>query len=207
MSIENSYHIDELKRISIKLLASAEGLERGPWEYVRGAKTERLYKNSNDNTIIKVSYTYSYDEGYRKVISLEEKIEFFKDSGEIFLTIPLDNNFDSKKLNRTIRQYQIDYLESKAEDLKALAAASPEPEKTQYNTVADNIEAIFSHYKLQVEAYISRGTMELEDAINNEADVNMNSILDNPVRPPDSTFPNGLTARQAVLYQLTGVIP
>ncbi len=131
--LDINYHTDELKRMDIKLLASAENLSRDPWSFDRGGKTERCYKDQNSNPLIRVYYTYVYSNGLRGIDSFQEFIEFKKENGEVFLTIEVPNSQSSKvlhDLNRVIRQGRIDYLETTAKALGELAPSEAEPWKT-----------------------------------------------------------------------------
>ncbi len=66
---------------------------------------------------------------------------------------------------------------------------------------------LFAHYEVQVQHYIDRGTSEFENAVLNETDPTILSILAITAREPDTDFPNGLTVKQSIVYQLTGVKP
>ncbi len=206
----SNYHTDELKRMPIKLLASAEGLSRDPWSFDRGGKTERCYKDQSSNPLIRVYYTYIYSNGVRDIESFQEFIEFKKENGEVFLTIEVPNSQSSKvlhDLNRVIRQGRIDYLETTAKALGELAPSESEPWKTNYETVSNNIDTLFDHYQAQIDEYISRGTMSLENAVNSETDQSILDILNTDARKPDADFPNGLTVKQSIMYQLEGSVP
>jgi len=203
----SNYHTDELKRIPIKLLASAEGLSRDPWSFNRGGKTERCYKDQNGNPLIRVYYNYVYKNGARDVESFQEFIEFKKTSGEVFLTIEVPNSQSSKTindLNRVIRQGKIDYLETTAKALGELAPTESEPWKTNYETVSNSIGTLFDYYKAQIDEYISRGTMYLETSVESEIDQSILDILNTDARKPDADFPSGLTVKESILYQLRG---
>ncbi len=206
----SNYHTDELKRMPIKLLASAEGLSRDPWSFNRGGKTERCYKDQSENVLIRVYYTYTYSNGVRDIESFQEFIEFKKSSGEVFLTIEVPNSQSSEvvnKLNRAIRQGRIDYLETTAKALGMLAPIESEPWKSNYETIANNIDTLFDHYQVQIDEYIARGTMTLEDAVNAESNQSILDILSTDARKPDAEFPNGLTVKQSIMYQLEGTVP
>jgi len=201
------YHIDELKRMPIKLLASAESLTRGPWSVVRGAKKERCYKDQNGNALIRVYYVYAYENGLRDIKSFQEFIEFSKTSGGVFLAIEVPNSNNSKTindLNRTVRQGRVDYLETTAKALGELAPNESEPWKTNYETVSNNIDTLFNYYQSEIDEYISRGTMLLETSIKNESDQSILNLLNTDARKPDGEFPNGLTVKESILYQLEG---
>ncbi len=196
----------ELKRTDIQFL----GLNKQAWDFERGARTERLYKDDNDKVNIKDYYTYVMSTDNKDVISFERYIEWLDDNENILFSEQLSmpqSTKSIKAINREIRQGRLDYLESGAENLRTLAETLPEPLKTQYITVADNIELLFSHYDNEIRHYIERGTSEFEDAVNNETDSTILSILSIPVRQPDTDFPIGLTAKQSIIYQLTGVKP
>ncbi len=201
----DDHSLDELIRTDIQFL----GLNQESWGFERGARTERLYKDGS-NTAIRDYYTYTMTNDDRAVTGLDRHIEFFDNSGAIIHTIDISkpqNVKSIRSLNREIRQGRLDYLESHAENLRDLAATLPEPAKSQYILVADSIDLMFAHYKVEVEEYISRGTMSFENAVNNETDATILNILAIAARAPDADFPNGLTVKQSIIYQLTGVKP
>ena len=203
----DEYDESELLHINIKFL----GLDQDVWELTRGARVERLYTDPADDSLrIRDSYTYTMTDGDRVATPSTRKIEWFKTDGTVGLEVTRNLKFSPKSLKgvqREIRQGRIDYLETAAENLRELALTLAEPEKTQYNTVADNIDNLFAHYEHDVLEYIQRGTMAFENAVNNETDATILAILAIPARAPDADFPNGLTVKQSIIYQLTGVKP
>lgn len=206
MDLFNEYSEEELLTIDIQFL----GLEQHPWDYKRGAKTDRLYYCSDENVLVKHSYSYTTTNGNRDIQDVHVKIEWFNELGEIKLTKEYDkllNNKRRKELNREIRQGRIDHMESEAEILREYAQTLPEPYKTQYTTVADNIDFIFETYSTQIDSYIKRGTLDFETAVLVETDSTMVAILNLEALPPETDFPNGMTVKESIIYQLTGVIP
>lgn len=201
------YSVDELKLIDIQFL----GLNQQPWDFIRGARTDRKYLYPNGDVAVKDSFTYTFDSGNRNVTTINRSVAWYDASGSQILTKNLPSNISDKKLkavNREIRQGRLDYLESAGENLRDLAATVPDPYRSAYTTIADNIDALFIHYDSQVRHYIARdASMEFENAVNNETDAATLATLALASRPPDATFPNGLTVKQSILYQLTGVIP
>lgn len=198
--------LGQLIRTDIQFL----GLEQQAWEFIRGARTQRVYLDSNQLVNICDSYTYVYAADSRSVVSMERRIAFFDENGvEIHgIDISKPQNVKSiKVLNRELRQGQLDYLEAGAENLRGLAETVAEPTKSQFIQIADSIDVLFSHYEVQVDHYIQRGTMEFEEAINNESDAAILAILALPGRLPDAEFPSGLTVKESIIYQLTGVKP
>ena len=69
---------------------------------------------------------------------------------------------------------------------------------------SQSIDTILDHYEVEINHYISRGTLEFENAVRNETDPTILSVLDLVVRPPDEVFSAGLTIKQTILHQLTG---
>lgn len=206
MNLQDEYSEDELKTINIQFL----GLTQQPWTFKRGAKLQRHYTDENNNTIVCDEFVYTYSPDLRKIDSYTRGIEWKGEDGVTFLfkdITPVQDKKKLKQLNREIRQGQLDYLEYAAEDLKDLAQTLPEPLKTQYTTIADSINLLFSHYEVEIEHYIQRGTMEFENAINNETNPSILAILALPARQPDVLYPYGLTVKQSVIHQLNGEVP
>lgn len=185
------------------------GLDAYEWQYDRGARAQRLYKNGDD-VAVRDTYSYSYDASNRFVTSYVRTIEWLAEDGSVSISKNVTPSLTGKKikeLNRAIRQGRIDYLESAAEALLALSETVPEPLKSQFAQISQSIDLLFEHYSTQVVAYIHRGEDDFEDAVENELEASMVSILALPARPPDSVFTNGLNVKQSIIYQLTGVIP
>ena len=206
IDLQNEYGKSELALIPIRNL----DLVKTPWNFSRGAKTYREYLDNDDNVIIRVDYNYTMSADNRSIMSYTEVINWLDTQGTSFMSksvTELLNIKNLKKLNRDIRQGRIDYLESGAEDLRNLANTLPEPYKAQYTQVADSIDYIFDFYEADINHYIQRGIMDFENAVNNENDPTMLSILSIPVRQPDAYFPNGLTVIESINHQLTGIIP
>jgi len=202
----NEYSEQELLVTDIQFL----GLTQHPWEYIRGAKTDRLYYCEDGNVLVKHSYTYTMVNDNRDMKDIHVKIEWFDENGVNKLTKEFDkmlNNKRRKELNREIRQGRIDHMESEAEALRELAQTLPEPQKTEYTTVADNIDFIFETYEVEIDHYIKRGTMDFENAVKSESDPNILNILNLQALQPQPNFPNGMTVKESIIYQLTGVIP
>lgn len=206
MDLFDQWSEDELFIIDIAHL----GLEIEAWDYKRGAKTERLYKDAEGNVKVKIFYTYTFEDSNRKAVPTLRTIEWYDVDDTVKLSKSKNLIYSTKSLKsvqREIRQGRIDHLEGSAEELRTLADLLPEPQKSQYITVADNIDFLFTHYEHAIQEYIKRGTMEFENAINSETDPTLLSIFDIPVYPADSEFPNGLTVKESLLYQLNGTIP
>jgi len=226
--IYDNYDESELKTIPIKNLAVAEGLDRRPWVFTRGAKVSREYLNAEGEPEIRVVYDYEWiadeDGKHRRINGYNQRVDFLDSKGSVFQSNEVPNSLNVKnikEINRAIRQGRMDYLESGAEQLregaaqlKALAENTDGEAKVQYLTlagqydfIANSIDLLFNHYRTQVTDYISRGTMDFETDVNNETDAAIIQILNLPARQPDDLFPKGLTVKQSIMFQLTGVKP
>ena len=195
---------DDTTSIDFSLL----GLNATPWEFSRGARTVRKYTDDNGDLVVSDNYTYTMDDG-RTVSAITRNIEWFNGDGSVGKTKNVTSAISRKKLkelNRLFRQGRMDYLEASAEEFRDVADLSPEPYKTQYNQIADSIDVLFDHYADVVLKYISRGTMEFEDAVENETDPTILAIHAIPTAPPSTQFPSGLTVRTSILYQLRGYL-
>ena len=221
--------IDVLKRTNIKLL----GLTKQPWNFSRGAKTTRQYIDDNELINVEVTYTYSWTEGGRKVDDFQRLIKFYDSLGTVILELPIKEPLsikDKAAVNRDIRQGQLDYLEQAASDMRGTALSLPQSvdaptltyllasgqfPRSVYNLetylifrerlikIADSIEFIFEFYDTEITQYISRGTSLFEDHVRTADDDKMIDIL-SLLAPPTADFPDGITIKQAILYQLTG---
>ena len=140
-----------------------------------------------------------------------------------------------REINTTARVGRIDYLITAAEALEdgynALPPQVDEPtvqylisqnivspmfvsDVTTYHVfrngllaISQGIESLLKHYSQEISDYTAYGFMDFENSIVNESIPAFLQLLATPARPADSEFPNGLTVRQSIMYQLTGVIP
>lgn len=206
MNLQDEYSEDELKLLDIQFL----GLTQQPWAFKRGARLERHYTDESDNVIVLDEFVYTYSSDLRKIDSYIRTIYWKEENGNTFLSnnvTPVMSKKKLKKLNRDIRQGQLDYLEYAAEDLRELALTLPEPYQTQYTTIANSIDLLFDHYEVEIDHYIKRGAMEFENAVNSETDAQILAVLALPARQPDAVFPLGLTVKQSIIHQLNGEMP
>jgi len=206
INIFDEYGKNELLTTDVQFL----GLTKKAWAFSRGARTERIYQYENQTTAIKDSYTYTLDSNNREITAILRKIEWFDDQGVLQLEkdISPDPNVKAlKSLNREVRQGRIDYLEAAAEQLGAAAPYVPEPYATDFEEASNSIEILFKHYSTEIDNYIKRGSLEFEAAILAETNPILVKILSLESYIPDADFPTGLTIKQAIVYQLTGVKP
>lgn len=190
------------------------GLDQGSWVLDRGQRQYRDY-TSEDTLRVRDSYVYTMSSSNKNIEGMSRMIQWYKQDGTVGLTktIKINTTPESlKKLNREIRQNRMDFLESGAENLRNIASTLPpvEPYVTQaaqLNQVADSIDLLFTHYAIQIAEYIQRGTTSFEDALSVETNPTILAILAIPVRAVDEFFPNGLTAKQSIQYQIDGTVP
>ncbi len=179
------------------------GLLQGPWDFSRGARTERKYYNETGDIVVRDAYTYVMDASNKSIVSVKRHIEWYNSDASVKVSKDITPSMDVKKikqLNRDVRQGRIDYLESAAEDMRSQSAFVPEPIKSQLIMVADMMDAMFLHYETEVTRYVSRGTTDLEDAVNSETDPTILTTL-------GITTPIGWTVKESIIYQITGVAP
>ena len=202
---------DELLVTNVTFL----GLDQGPWILNRGQRQYRRYE-SEGQLRVKDSYIYTMDSENRRVEGMSRRLEWYESDSTtvgLFKDINISTTPESlKKLNREIRQNRMDFLESGAENLRTIADSLPDSEPyttqaAQLNQVANSIDLLFSHYAIEIAEYIQRGTSAFENAINNETNATILTILAIPVREPDTYFPNGLTVKQSIIYQINGTVP
>ena len=171
----------------------------------------------------------------RKIESYSEKICFYDEDGSLFyhIDVPVSLNLKNiREINRAIRFSRIDFLEDSAENLRDIAEQMPDiidqptvdflisqgqlPPDVSNPTIyqgfrnglfdtANSIDELFVHYEHAILTYKDRGTMEFEDAVKNEGNQTILTKLNRRV-PPNGDFPNGLSVREAIYYQLTGDI-
>ena len=203
MNLLDTYSPEELLVTDIQFL----GLTKRPWEFSRGARTQRLYEYPNGDVAVRDSYSYVYDETNREIISVTRLLEWFDSDQNKFLEKDISPDYNIKGLrtiNREIRQGRIDYMEAAGLELSLLAPTLPEPFQTQFLRASYSVDIIMKQYEVEINHYIARGTLEFENIINNETNPIMVEILDLMVRPPDAQFYAGLNIRQTIIHQLTG---
>jgi hypothetical protein len=203
MDLFDEYGEDELLIISIENL----GLESKAWNFTRGEKTTREYVDENDDIKVSVVYTYTHEDNGRKPTPITRTINWYDTNGDIQLSKVKNLNYSVKSLKevqRSIYQGRLDYMIGAGEQLAELSLVYTEPYKSSFALAAQSVDTILAHYEIEINHYIARGTQEFEDAVRNELDSTINSLLDIVVRPPDAYFSAGLTIRQTILHQLTG---
>ena len=203
MDLFDEYGEDELWIISVENL----GLTPQAWKFTRGRKTIREYLDDNSDVKVTVEYTYTMSDGDRVTTPVTKTIKWYKNDGSVGLEKVRNLTYsvkDLKKIHREIRQGRVDYMVGAGEELATVALTLPEPYKTSFTQAAQSVDTILDHYEVEINHYISRGTTEWEDAVNNETDPTISTLLDLMVRPPDAEFVAGLTIKQTILHQLTG---
>ena len=185
------------------------GLDKKSWSFSRGAKTERFFLFS-ENKAIRTFFEYEMTPDNRSIKKITKKEIEWLNTKQVAIykkdVTPAYNKKDLALINRQARQGRIDYLESSAETLRETAEALPEPYKSQYLLVANGIDMIFDAYSIDINEYISRGSIGFEEAVLNETNTDIISIFNIVVRPPDALYPKGLTVKQSIIHQLTGEI-
>lgn len=192
------------------------------------------YDNQNStNSLVPVGNKF---EDRRSFISLEETVYYLNSDGSIFheFDVPVTNDDTSvSRINREIRLRRINFLERAGIDLRNayeslppavdqptldfLISQSLVPPNLTLTTYpffrqglldsADGVDTIFNHYAGEISHYTLRegSNHSFEDSIRNETDNNILTIL-NLGTPPTPEFPQGLTIREAISYQLLGVL-
>lgn len=203
----NEYDDSELKSRTIKTFV-AEGAVREPWGFSRGAKTERFYKTEG-KILIRVYYSYNYKNGFRDVADLDQYIQYYDSNETVFLTIDLNKQLSIKglaALNREIRQGRIDYMVEAGKELAQVALIVPEPYATAFTNAAAAVPLILEYYHNEIADYIAiPENSDFEDAVNGESNQDILDLFTLMVRPPDADFTEGLTMKESILHQLTGV--
>lgn len=207
-SLYENYSKEELLEKNANFL----GLKKRDWSFSRGARFEQLYTNSQNETVIKEVYEYSLSNGGREIDSYVRYLIYFKEVGlEWFRTdtTPDQTPEHIDGINQAVRVRRVNYLERAATNLKEQAQSLPSPQKEQFTFVANSVQSMYIHYAEQIRLYKERVILDnsFEDAVNSETNSQILQTLNTPARSPDQFFPNGLTVKGSVLYQLTGVIP
>jgi len=207
----DEFDIEEIKSTNVMLIRlDGDKLVKKAWIKQRGVRIEQRYEDILGNVRAREFYQYTYSNGGREISSYVRKLEWIDEAViATEVTTPDLTLHHLSEVNKSARNGQIDYLEAAAANLKMLAQTLPEPLKTQYTQIANSIDAMMGNYDSHIRKYRERNThtMDFENAVVNEASQTILQILGLPARQPDAIFPNGLTVKQSIMYQLTGVIP
>jgi len=215
IDFENDYDIEELEN---RILATYN-LTQDNWQVERGANTDKNYIDHNDNNKVKAKESVIYEWGAdaRFPLNLHKRLSWYNNQGDLIHSKDVIKKQISvtklAEIKESIARRRIKYLEGAANNLRALADALPTelPNvgviQAQYHQVADNIDLLFEHYRIEIQDYRERQTNSFEEAVLNEINPQILAILNIPARQPDTDFPNGLTVKQSIIYQLTGVKP
>lgn len=211
-SFGSDYDLEEIKSISAKLITlNGKHNSKAQWVKSRGARIEQKYIYENTPSYIREYYTYEYGDGGRNINNYIRTIEWVDASGVFYSeeTTPELTSYHLREVNRSARNGQMNYMEGAAFDLGELALTLPEPYKAGYLAISDGLNLIMDHYKEEIREYRERNlyTYAFEDAVNNETDPTILALHEMIVRVPDALFPLGLTAKQSIIHQLTGVEP
>jgi len=211
-SFINDYDLEEVKAIPAKLITLNEKHNsKEQWIKSRGARIEQKYTYEDSDSYIREYYVYTYGDGGRNISNYVRTIEWVDAVGVFYSenTTPRLTNYHLRQVNKSARNGQMDYMEGAAFDLGELALTLPEPYKTEYLAVSSGLNTVMNHYKEEIREYRERNlyTYAFEDAVNNETDPTILALHDMTVRVPDALFPLGLTAKQSIIHQLTGVEP
>lgn len=214
MNIFEEFSKEELKLINIQFL----GLKQGPWEFSRGARTQRLYKcrETPDLVHIRDYYNYTMDAENREILDYERHIEWIGHDGVVGLVQDISPELNVKNLealNEEIRRGRMHYLKGAAKELaigaEQLNGLIPEDMRQDMIRASKHMGILFKYYADEIENYKEDGTMDFENAVLNETDTAILEILNLMTQPPglDPRFPNGFTVKTSILYQLNGNIP
>ena len=208
MNLLDIYSENELKIINVNHL----GLRKTDWNFKRGARTEQKYSDPENLNIYNATEVYSntWSQDGRRLIDFTRELQWLNDDNSLIIkvdTTPIITAMMLEEIMESIWKRQVRYLVTAARELYNIAQPLPEPLKTQYETISTGVNTILNHYSEQIAKYESHGLPDFENSVNNETDAEILALLELPVRPADDEFPNGLTAKESIIHQLTGVIP
>ncbi len=233
MNLLEEYSESELRLINASLLP----LAKKRWAFTRGARTEQKYLDgSNVNAREYYTYIWSEDnrrvlDFTRTFRFQDDEGNLLFDEID---TTPDKDDLVIDEINESIRIRQVRYLRSATKRLREAANSLP-PQVDQetlnvliqlqhvhpyYSTpelytvfrdgllaAADGLDFTLGYYSVQINLYEKYGTLDFENAINNETNETVLSILNSTLSTPDADFPNGLTGLGSIMYQLRGIVP
>lgn len=212
IDLKENYSEEELDQIIVSTL----GLTQENWVVDRGANQIKNYIDEDDSNKTKAceKIIYEWGDDFRFPINVSRELFWFDNDGnqihhKVVKKVPISQT-KLADINETIARRRIHYLEGAANNLRKVAESLPAetPNLTQvqaqYNQVADSIDFLFEHYRIQIQDYRERQSRSFEDAVSSESDATILAVLSLPVRQPDAHFPGGLTVKQSIIHQLTG---
>jgi len=213
MNLLDEYSEDELLKLNANFI-TLEGvkLKKKAWLKDRGLRIRQDYViHDTGETKVSEVYTYQYKNEGREVSSYERKMVWL-DGGLPFMEVITTPDLTIDHLsdvNKAARNAQVEYLELSADNLRNLADTLPEPYRSQYIQVANSIDLLLNHYETVTRKYRERKlhTLDFEHSVMFESNPQILAIHQIPVRKPDDIFKNGLNVKQAIMYQLKGLIP
>ena len=213
MNLLDEYSEDELLKTNTNFITlGGVRLNKKDWIKDRGFRTKQpyLYKPTGEEKIREV-YQYVFKNEKREIDTYTRKL-YWSDNGVDILewdTTPDLTQLHIAEINKSARIAQVDYLEISANNLRTTAETLPEPFKSQYIQVAQSLDFLLTHYESVTRKYKERNlhTLDFENAVIFESDPQILAIHQIPVRQPDAYFPNGLNVKQAIMYQIKGLIP
>lgn len=171
----------EVKQTDVCLL----GMTQEAWDYSRGARTTRDYKNGAD-LVVQHVYTYTMTNGNRDVATITHTFNWYQEDGNIGLSKVTNKTMTAKALGELNREVRIGRMMDLRENAKLIGRQD----------ITDNL---YSWYEVEIEHYEHLGTLEFEDAIKNETDTARRAVLDESI----PAFGN-LTVEQLLIWQFIG---
>jgi len=176
------------------------GLKQSIWETVKGRRIERIYTDLDNKTVVRDCYSYLDNE--RGVVSYERVVEWLNFDQEIVFSkiIKNEDNIGALiKLNRNIRQNQIDYLIDSSIQLKELSNSVDEPLKSMFIQISDATNSIMKFYSIDIDDYVKVGDDEFENKLNGETVTEILELLSVTVPSKDGYY----TVLDSILNQIS----
>ena len=171
----------QIKQTDICLL----GMTQEAWDYSRGARTTRNYKNGSD-LVVQHVYSYTMTNGNRDIATVSHTFNWYQEDGNIGLSKITNKTMTAKALGELNREVRIGRMMDLRENAKLIGRQD----------ITDNL---YSWYEVEIEHYEHLGTLEFEDAIKNEVDAARRAVLDESI--PEF---GGLTVEQLLIWQFIG---
>lgn len=173
---------EEIESIDIDLL---QGLHKES-KYSKGYLYQKNYYLDNDKKVLCVKRTYELVYENNFLIGEKNEIFWYDEKGDVSLQKSFVVNFSAKEAafkKSQIRQIQIDYLQH--------------PEKPyQIPAIISAINKLFEHYKNVIIDYRLSGSNSFKEAIENETDSSILTIL-------NTKLPDKKTVKESILYQIS----
>lgn len=173
---------EEIKTIDVTLLS----LTQEAWDYSRGARTTRFYKNQSDELVVCHKYEYTMVNDNRDIGAVTHKFQWHQNDNAVGLEKVINKIMTTKSLGQLNQEVRKGRMTDLRENAKLIGR----------DDITDNL---YSWYKDEIYDYEEINSLDFENALKTEADSGRLAVLNESI----AQF-GGLTVMQLLRWQLVG---